>query len=321
MVILLAAAALGALIGGAVRLGRYIREENERLYDESSRDGDHTDSSGWEHKTTGTMGMLIDSDSSEGDHFSFNPKSNRLHATFDRGKTHVDVDSGLGGLTEWNTLTGLYGGLERKAVLYGLQTEKPKKSVLSAYNPFPIIDMPKEEEPEWKKAIKSIESMRIPMYVAPEPLPSSKRKAEEIDWEKIAASLRGIVPETPLFHTQYDPMKKIDFKKITASLRSEAPETPSFTASSFSYKANQDHWLGRDVPEKTAWSVDSSPAAWKSPVLSKVGDYDSYMAPVRAGDNLIGDILERNARALDSQPRFDENEFMRSRMIPVHRLP
>jgi len=75
---------------------------------------------GWVHKSTRRFDLLIDSGSDDGGHFTFNPRTSSLHATVGRGTVHIPVDTGLGGLTEWETVNA-YGGLERKAELRHFQ--------------------------------------------------------------------------------------------------------------------------------------------------------------------------------------------------------
>ncbi len=89
---------------------------------------EHTDSEGWRHSSTDSYRLLIDRTSDDGAHFTFDPKTLNLHATLNKGKTHVPMDTGLGGLTQWETLQAS-SGLERKTELrYAGVSTSPHKT-------------------------------------------------------------------------------------------------------------------------------------------------------------------------------------------------
>lgn len=72
--------------------------------EDSGGEIDFEPTEGWKMVSTGRMDLLIGRESASGDHFSYNRKTNELHATFDSRKKHVPIEKGLGGLVEWDTL-------------------------------------------------------------------------------------------------------------------------------------------------------------------------------------------------------------------------
>lgn len=260
------------------KIGKYARKKK-------SSSSTTTDSCGWKHHSTKRFDMLADGDSRDGAHFTFNPLKSELHATFPqlpKGKRHVDVDSGLGAVVEWNTLNDLYGGLERKTILRYLEPSQNKKS----------------EEKPWLKNL---------------PYPTNFLTKSSDTHEKSWAEKpkERYLPKTPMLTAEI-----IDYGKIRPSMF-DGPKSSS--SPSFAHQANQDHWAGRNRP----YAGDSVQSEWPSPVLDKVGDYEEYMAPVRRGNAIIDDILKRQAREEALRPCFNENDYIKSKMIkpkPLEKL-
>lgn len=103
---------------------------------------------GWVKKSTKRFDILADADSDDGAHFSFNRSKTELHATFDRGKTHIPIDTGLAAITQFETLKS-YGDLERKTELRYLQT-MDKTLQQTSVSIFPSERKRKKEPKPWE---------------------------------------------------------------------------------------------------------------------------------------------------------------------------
>lgn len=89
---------------------------------------------GWQEKSTRRFDLLIDTESDDGGHFTFNPKKFSLHATTDNGQKHKPLYNGLEAITEWETLRR-YSGLEKTVELRSPEFDIEKISYTEAPKP------------------------------------------------------------------------------------------------------------------------------------------------------------------------------------------
>ncbi|MFA4871608.1 MAG: hypothetical protein WC610_00905 [Patescibacteria group bacterium] len=238
----------------------------ERLEREEARKRlmpSNADSYGWKHKSTGSMGLLIDADSDDGAHFSFNSKSSKLHATTDRGRTHTTLSTGLEATTQWSVLNDLCGGLERSTILRHQQThsvsrgvpDEPESSIAWAER---YLEGRRREKEERERSMQGLfeRSMKSLFGEKEEPTLIFPRPAPTLE-------LTGLRPEM--------------FRPKSSSHRTTSPKP---------WEEIESQW-----PKRTA-----------SPVLPPVErSYEDYMAPVRWGETVLDQIMKRQAREIEER--------------------